>query len=94
MRPRCASCVRKPDWKDASWASSGCARAAVPIVGEPQPDYVEVDEARFFSAEEVRALDPIFPLTRVLALRALEEHAQLQQIELASSSGGDYKVFA
>jgi len=66
----------------------------VEAVGEPQPNYVEVDEARFFSAEEVRTLDPIFPLTRVLALRALEGHAQLQEIEMVPSSGGDYKVFA
>jgi ADP-ribose pyrophosphatase YjhB (NUDIX family) len=62
--------------------------------GEPQPDYLEVSEARFFSTAELMALDPVFPLTRVLALRALEGGVPLREIDLAPTSGADYKVFA
>ena len=61
--------------------------------GEPRPDLKEVSQARFFSAEEVAALDPIFPLTRTLALRALNGHIPLREIE-CPSTGSDYKVFA
>ncbi len=62
--------------------------------GEPRPDQKEVSQARFFSAEELATLDPIFPLTRLLALRALNGHVPLQEVDCPSSSRSDYKVFA
>ncbi len=61
--------------------------------GEPRPDRQEVSQARFFSPEELLSLEPIFPLTRTLALRALNGHVPLHELE-CPSSGSDYKVFA
>ncbi len=62
--------------------------------GEPHPDRVEVSQARFFSAEELASLEPVFPLTRLLALRALAGHVPLQEVPCPPSSGPTYKVFA
>ncbi len=62
--------------------------------GEPRPDQKEVSQARFFSADEIAALEPIFPLTRMLALRALNGHIPLQEVDCPASAGPDYKVFA
>ncbi|GAB4561763.1 MAG: hypothetical protein Kow0047_09350 [Anaerolineae bacterium] len=61
--------------------------------GEPVADGREVSRARFFSAEELQTLEPIFPLTRHLALLALEDRPLLAET-ICPSSGDDYKVFA
>jgi ADP-ribose pyrophosphatase YjhB (NUDIX family) len=66
----------------------------VEAAGEPQPDQKEVSQARFFSAEELATLDPVFPLTRLLALRALNGSVPLQEIDCPPSTGPDYRVFA
>ncbi|MCD6289771.1 MAG: NUDIX domain-containing protein [Anaerolineae bacterium] len=62
--------------------------------GDPVPDHQEIGRARFFSAEEVAALEPIFELTRLLALRALNGHIPMTELHAPTMSGPDYRVFA
>ena len=42
------------------------------IAGEPQADDYEISAAEFFDAEQIKALEPVFPLSREIALRVLE----------------------
>ncbi|GBD18686.1 8-oxo-dGTP diphosphatase [bacterium HR27] len=49
------------------------------LAGEPQPDGHEIDEARFFTREELRdPQTPITALSRYVALRVLEGRCHLQ----------------
>lgn len=41
------------------------------VSGEPQADDYEISAAEFFDAEHIKTLEPVFPLSRELGLRAL-----------------------
>lgn len=66
-----------------------------PIAGDPVPDGVEIDGARYFSAEELVALpdEATFALSRHAALAALGEGSGLVETDCAPSSGPAYRAF-
>ncbi|MFP4396226.1 MAG: NUDIX domain-containing protein [Anaerolineales bacterium] len=66
-----------------------------PLSGEPTPDGVEVDAARYFSAEELLALadHEIFALSRHAALAALRDAIGLVETPCPSASGPAYRAF-
>ncbi len=66
-----------------------------PLSGEPTPDGVEVDAARYLSAEEVLALadHEIFALSRNVALAALRDAIGLVETPCPPTSGPAYRAF-
>jgi 8-oxo-dGTP diphosphatase len=55
--------------------------------GEPQADQYEISAAEFFDADQIAKLDPVFPLSREVALRVLENDSNgLTEREIPSSS--------
>ncbi len=66
-----------------------------PIAGDPVPDGVEIDSARYFSAEELTALPDAatFALSRQAALAALDEGTGLVETDCAPASGPAYRAF-
>ncbi len=62
---------------------------------EPRPDGVEVDKARYFTAEEIVTLPEgaIFALSRAAALAALEGEMGLVEHACPPQSGADYRAF-
>ena len=66
-----------------------------PLSGEPTPDGVEVDAARYLSAEEVLALadHEIFALSRNIALTALRKTTGLVETPCSPGSGSAYRAF-
>ncbi len=66
-----------------------------PLSGEPAPGGVEVDAARYLSAEEVLALadHEIFALSRNVALAALRDAIGLVETPCPPTSGPAYRAF-
>ncbi len=55
--------------------------------GEPQADQYETSAAEFFDADHIAKLDPVFPLSREVALRFLQNDSNgLTEREIPSSS--------
>ncbi len=65
------------------------------IAGEPVPDGEEIDGARYFSAEELLALEEreTFALSRNTALAVLRGQGGLVETDCAPSSGSAYRAF-
>jgi len=65
------------------------------VAGELKPDGVEVDQAAFFSAEEVTAMgdDQIFPMARNVVLAALAEAHGLPEDEHFPARSDTYRAF-
>jgi len=62
--------------------------------GDPLPDGREVDEARFFSRDELLVLHPVFELSRQIALAVLAApEAELAEANVPGRSGPTYKVY-
>ncbi len=62
--------------------------------GEPHADNYEVDAATFFDAEQIAALEPVFPLSRELGLRALHSASDgLVERDIPPSSSSQWKAF-
>jgi ADP-ribose pyrophosphatase YjhB (NUDIX family) len=57
------------------------------LSGEPHADMYEISAAEFFDAEQIAKLDPVFPLSREVALRVLKSDSiGLTEREIPSSS--------
>ncbi len=64
------------------------------ISGEPQADNYEISAAGFFDAEQIAALEPVFPLSREMGLQVLRsESAGLIEREVSSASSAKWKAF-
>ena len=64
------------------------------IAGEPQADNYEISAAEFFDAEQITALEPVFPLSREMGLRVLEsDSAGLTVREIPPASAATWKAF-
>jgi NADH pyrophosphatase NudC (nudix superfamily) len=65
-----------------------------PLDGEPHPDNHEVDQAGFFTLEEIRALEPVPAINLEIAERALSaDRRLLNPRTVAHSSGATYTLF-
>lgn len=66
-----------------------------PVAGEPRPDGVEVDAARYFTVEEITALAPdaIFELSRNAALAALTGGEGLVEMDCCQPGLMHYRAF-
>jgi len=64
------------------------------IAGEPQADDYEISAAEFFDAGQIKALEPVFPLSREIGLRVLENDANgLIEREIPPTSLTTWKAF-
>jgi ADP-ribose pyrophosphatase YjhB (NUDIX family) len=64
------------------------------IAGEPLADDYEISAAEFFDAEQIRTLEPVFPLSRDIALRVLEiESVGLTERDISPTSSSTWKAF-
>ncbi len=62
--------------------------------GEPKANDYEISTAEFFDAEQIKALEPIFPLSREMALRVLEDDSNgLIEREMSPTSSATWKAF-
>ena len=66
-----------------------------PVAGEVAPDGVEVDAARYFTAEELATMDlaAIAALSRAAAITALQGGGGLEEVLCPPLSGADYRAF-
>ena len=65
-----------------------------PIGGEPTPDGHEVDQARYFTLDEIRALEQVPPINLEVARRALEaEPRLLAPVKVDGPTGAIYTLF-
>ena len=65
-----------------------------PVSGEPQPDNHEVDQAKYFTLEEILALEQVPPINVEVARRALAEDQQLLSPKTVSQvTGATYTLF-
>jgi ADP-ribose pyrophosphatase YjhB (NUDIX family) len=64
------------------------------VSGEPQADNYEISAAEFFAAEHIEGLEPVFPLSRELGLRALttDDH-DLREHDIPPSTSTTWKAF-
>jgi ADP-ribose pyrophosphatase YjhB (NUDIX family) len=64
------------------------------IAGEPHADEHEISAAEFFEAEQIRALEPVFPLSREIALRVLaNDSVGLTERDMPPTSSATWKAF-
>jgi ADP-ribose pyrophosphatase YjhB (NUDIX family) len=64
------------------------------IAGEPHADDYEISAAEFFDAEQIRALEPVFPLSREIGLRVLENDVNgLTERDIPPTSSATWKAF-
>jgi ADP-ribose pyrophosphatase YjhB (NUDIX family) len=64
------------------------------VAGEPQADDYEISAAEFFDAEQIRALEPVFPLSRDMGLHVLENDAPgLTERDMPPTSSATWKAF-
>ncbi len=64
------------------------------VSGEPKADDYEISAAEFFDAEQIKALEPVFPLSREMALRVLENDSNgLTEREMSPTSSATWKAF-
>jgi len=64
------------------------------IAGEPQADDYEISAAEFFDAEQIKVLEPVFPLSRDIGLRVLENDSTgLTEREILPTSSALWKAF-
>ena len=64
------------------------------VTGEPKADEVEISAAEFFDAERIQTLEPVFPLSRELGLRALAVAEEgLIERDISSATSATWKAF-
>ena len=62
--------------------------------GEPRSDDYEISAAEFFDADQIRALEPVFPLSREMGLRVLENDAPgLVEREIPPTTSATWKAY-
>ena len=65
-----------------------------PLAGEPMPDGKEVDQAGYFTLEEILALEQMPPINLEIAKRVLStEHCVLSPVKVAMAGGAAYTLF-
>ena len=65
-----------------------------PLEGEPEPDAQEVDQAAFFTLEEILQLEQVPPVNIEIAHRALDpKHLLLYPMPMTHASGAEYTFF-
>lgn len=65
-----------------------------PLSGEPTPDGEEVDQAGYFTLEEIMALEQVPPINLEVAKRALSpEHCVLSPVKVSMAEGATYTLF-
>jgi ADP-ribose pyrophosphatase YjhB (NUDIX family) len=65
-----------------------------PISGEPTPDGVEVDQAGYFTLEEIQALDQVPPINLEVAKRVLApDHHLHTPVKVVMATGITYTLF-
>ena len=65
-----------------------------PLDGEPEPDAHEVDQAGFFTLEEILQLEQVPPVNIEIAKRALDaKHNLLSPMPMTHTSGALYTFF-
>lgn len=65
-----------------------------PLSGEPKPDLSEVDRAKYFSLEEIQALEQVPPINLEVAKRALApDHNILNSMIVSQVNRGTYNLF-
>ena len=65
-----------------------------PLGGEPEPDATEVDQAGFFTLEEILQLGQVPPVNIEIAHRALDpKHRLLSPMPMTHVSGAEYTFF-
>ena len=64
------------------------------VTGEPKADEYEISAAEFFDAERIQTLEPVFPLSRELGLRALAVAEEgLIERDISSATSATWKAF-
>jgi ADP-ribose pyrophosphatase YjhB (NUDIX family) len=65
-----------------------------PLSGEPTPDGEEVDQAGYFTLDEIMALEPVPPINLEIAKRALAcDSRTLSPIKVSMGTGATYTLF-
>jgi ADP-ribose pyrophosphatase YjhB (NUDIX family) len=65
-----------------------------PLAGEPTPDGDEVDQARYFTLEEILALEQVPPINLEIARRVLAPDCRvLTPVKVAMPAGATYTLF-
>ena len=81
-------------WGDQGGAVLVIFRCEV-STGEPQADNYEISAAEFFDAEQIAALEPVFPLSRAIGLRALQSDAVgLIETDVPPTTSDRWRAFA
>jgi ADP-ribose pyrophosphatase YjhB (NUDIX family) len=64
------------------------------VSGEPHADDYEISAAEFFDAEHIRALEPVFPLSREIGLLVLENNSSgLLERDIPPTTSATWKAF-
>jgi ADP-ribose pyrophosphatase YjhB (NUDIX family) len=64
------------------------------IAGEPHADNYEISAAEFFDADQINALEPVFPLSREIGLRVLEtDEVGLIETDISPATSTQWKAF-
>lgn len=65
-----------------------------PLNGEPTPDGVEVDQAGYFTLEEIQALEQVPPINLEIAKRVLApDHRLHTPVKVVMATGTTYTLF-
>ena len=65
-----------------------------PVSGAPQPDLKEVDQAGYFTLQEIHELEQVPPVNIEIAKRALDaDHRLLSPRKVTQVGRGDYTLF-
>jgi ADP-ribose pyrophosphatase YjhB (NUDIX family) len=65
-----------------------------PLSGEPTPDGKEVDQAGYFTLEEIQSLGQVPPINLEVARRALSpDQQQLSPMKVVNATGAPYTLF-
>ncbi len=65
-----------------------------PVTGEPQPDNHEVDQAAYFTLDEIRAIEQISPINVEVAQRALADDKRLHSPQTVTQANrAPYTLF-
>ncbi len=65
-----------------------------PVTGEPQPDNHEVDQAAYFTLDEIRAIEQISPINVEVARRALADDKRLHSPQTVTQANrAPYTLF-
>ncbi len=80
-------------WGDAGGAVLVIFRCEL-VTGEPHADDYEISAAEFLAAEQIEALEPVFPLSREIGLRVLRtDEVGLIETAIPPTTSTQWKAF-